>query len=141
MESDELISNFWRANKHKYSHLDINVKDAIDLCRAPFVQLKVELAKGSMKDTRMPFLGVFAVRNRRLSNSIVKYHKRVAAGTMSQETFNTYLDMFERRLSIAWPSFEKYQDGFKHLINLEKYNGIIHNGGTAGDTEPGDTSD
>ena len=126
-DQNSLIDRFWRQNKHKYTHLDINVYDVRNICKAPFLQMKNELAKGTMKDCRLPYLGVFAVRSWGMVKMLKSKKRQLDLGYIGAPEYKAYKELLEKRLLLAWPEFERFSEHLKPYINVRKFrkNGTV----------------
>lgn len=121
MENHELTSMFWRKNKHKYEHLDINITDVIQICKAPFIQFKLNVQNKSMKDIRLPYLGIFAMKTRLVCWELRWAHDHKDDNFDTGVHYQQTLHRFHKRLKIAWSEYKKHRNLFEHIIDVTPY--------------------
>ena len=121
MENNELTTLFWRKNKHKYKHLDINIVDVVQICKAPFIQMKLNVQGKTMKDIRMPYLGLFAIKTRLVCWELHWAYKDKDKDQESAQHYQKVKELFKKRLKIAWSEYSKHKKMFEHIIDITPY--------------------
>ena len=141
---NKLIKDFYKTIEDKYP--DYTYAQIEAACRAPYIQMKHELKKGTMREIRLPHIGSFTVKPSKIVGNLLKIDKWLEKGAITQERYDEIKEMMRRRIIIARPHFE---EGIRtlnwdlspwfDLENLE--NGNIRDTQQPGNTDAVDSAD
>ena len=89
-----LIEEFYEETKHLYPNLSISEYRII--CNSPFSFAKQIINRGTLKDIRFQYFGVFEVMPSRVKYSLKTLENNYETGKIREERYNKRKEILER---------------------------------------------
>lgn len=90
----DLIEEFYEETKHLYPNLSINEYRII--CNSPFSFAKQIINRGTLKDIRFQYFGVFEVMPSRVKYSLKTLEDNFKENKITEERYNKRKEILER---------------------------------------------
>ena len=89
----DLIEEFYEETKHLYPNLSISEYRII--CNSPFSFAKQIINRGTLKDIRFQYFGVFEVMSSRVKYSLKTLENNYETGKITEERYNKRKNILE----------------------------------------------
>ena len=90
----DLIEEFYEENKHTYP--DLSISEFRLICNSPFSFVKQVINRGTLKNIRFQYFGVFEVMPSRVKYSLQKLEENYKEKKISEERYNKRKEILER---------------------------------------------
>ena len=90
----DLIEEFYEENKHTYPDLSIN--EFRNICNSPFKFAKEIINRGTLKNIRLQYFGVFEVMPSRVKYSLKTLEDNFKKNKITEEKYNKRKEILER---------------------------------------------
>ena len=90
----DLIEEFYEENKHIYPNLSINEFKLI--CNSPFKFTKEVINRGTLRNIRFQYFGVFEVMSSRVKYSLKTLTENFKSNKITEERYNKRKEVLER---------------------------------------------
>ena len=117
IRENRLISDFYEAYKDEFPEL--TRREIIQICRAPWLQLRQIMSSGELKDIRYTGLGLFLVKPARVVNWLKINKRRLDNGDIPQKFYDEKVNNLIGKIKRHPETFMKYQEKLAPWIDVE----------------------
>jgi hypothetical protein len=89
--SSKYIEDYYERVKDQYPH--INIESFKEICRAPFILVKKEMERGTLKNIRIKYFAEFRVFPGRVKGAITSLEERFTNGKIDKESYDEYIQI------------------------------------------------
>ena len=90
----DLIEEFYEENKHIYP--DLSISEFRLICNSPFSFAKQVINRGTLKNIRFQYFGVFEVMSSRVKYSLKTLEENYKSKKITEERYNKRKEILER---------------------------------------------
>lgn len=90
----DLIEEFYEENKHIYP--DLSISEFRLICNSPFKFTKEVINRGTLRNIRFQYFGVFEVMPSRVKYSLKTLEENFKTNKISEERYNKRKEILER---------------------------------------------
>ena len=90
----DLIEEFYEENKHIYP--DLSISEFRIICNSPFKFTKEVINRGTLRNIRFQYFGVFEVMSSRVKYSLKTLEENYKSKKITEERYNKRKEILER---------------------------------------------